>query len=281
MKPTALPPLFNELFWIGRQQVLACLFGILLLGAVLLTRSWDAAAAISRQDFLFLFALALQALLIVFRLEHRDEVVVILAFHLLATLMEWFKTSPAIGSWKYPADGVIFRIYEVPLFAGFLYSAVGSYLARTWRLFQFRFDRYPPLWTTIALALLAYLNFFTHHFVADVRWPLIALSVVIFARTRLTVRTGRRNRTLPLLPLLLGVAFLIWIAENAGTYARAWIYPHQEAGWHLVSIQKLWAWYLLMILSFVLVSMVHFRRVGAAHHPMPGRVQRNLRTSAS
>jgi uncharacterized membrane protein YoaT (DUF817 family) len=257
---SALPDLLHEALWFGRQQILACLFGICLLAALLLTRSWDAAHPLAREDFLFLYALGLQLALIIFRLEHRDEVLVILAFHVLATFMEWFKTSPAIGSWQYPAEGAIFRVHEVPLFAGFLYSSVGSYLARAWRLLEFRFEGYPPVWTTIVLAVLAYGNFFTHHFVPDIRVPLLAASVLLFGRCRIRFRTGRRGRSLPLLVGLLFVAAMIWVAENAGTYARAWIYPGQEAGWKPVSVQKLWAWYLLMILSFVLVSLVNFRK---------------------
>ena len=62
------------------------------------------------------------------------------------------------------------------------------------------------------------------------------------------------------MPLLLGfllVALFIWFAENIGTWSRAWLYPGQEAGWTPVSIQKLGAWYLLMIISFVLVTLIH------------------------
>jgi uncharacterized membrane protein YoaT (DUF817 family) len=33
----------------------------------------------------------------------------------------------------------------VPLFTGFMYAAIGSYIARCWRLFDFRFTRHPPL----------------------------------------------------------------------------------------------------------------------------------------
>jgi uncharacterized membrane protein YoaT (DUF817 family) len=251
--------LFREWLWVGRTQVLACLFGILLLTGIVLTRYWQPDIGLSRSDLLFLYAISLQAGLIAFRLEHRDEVVVILVFHILATLMEWFKTSPAIGSWQYPDEDVIFRVFQVPLFAGFLYSAVGSYIARSWRLFEFRFTNYPPVWMTIVLAVLAYGNFYTHHFIFDIRWILIAASVLMFGRCRLTFGTGVGTRTVPLLLALAFVAFAIWIAENVGTYARAWMYPGQEDGWEMVSIQKFWAWYLLMILSFVLVSLIRFR----------------------
>jgi uncharacterized membrane protein YoaT (DUF817 family) len=252
-------PSFNELIGFGKTQVLACLFGVLFLAGLLITRSWQPDVALSRSDLLFLYAIFLQAALIVFRMEHKEEVIVILAFHILATAMEWFKTSPEIGSWSYPDEGVIFRIYQVPMFAGFLYSAVGSYIARSWRLFDFRFSRYPPVWTTVVLAVLAYANFFTHHFTCDIRWILIAASVVMFGRCTLTIRSGKRDRKLPLLLGLGFVALAIWGAENIGTYARAWMYPGQKEGWEMVSFQKFWAWYLLMILSFVLVSLVRFR----------------------
>jgi uncharacterized membrane protein YoaT (DUF817 family) len=253
---------FRELLWFGRHQVSACVFGILLMAGLLLTRSWGAGNALSRQDFLFLYALALQIALIAFRFEHRDEVIVIFAFHLLATLMEWFKTSPAIGSWHYPQEGVIFRIYQVPMFAGFLYASVGSYIARSWRIFDFRFENYPPVWATVVLAVLAYLNFFTHHYVVDIRIPLLIASFVLFRRCRLHFRTGSRFRSKPLIVGLLLVALLIWGAENGGTYARGWMYPDQVSGWKMVSLQKFWAWYLLMILSFVLVSLVNFLKGG-------------------
>ncbi len=193
----------------------------------------------------------------------------IFTFHVLATLMEWFKTSPAIGSWQYPAEGVIFRVYEVPLFAGFLYSSVGSYIARAWRLLEFRFEGYPPVWATVVLAVLAYANFFTHHFVRDIRMPLLVASVLLFGRCRIHFRTGRRERSLPLLVALLFVATMIWIAENTGTYARAWVYPDQEAGWKRFRSRSSGPGYLLMILSFVLVSLANFRKGTHAQGRLP------------
>ncbi|MBC7667858.1 MAG: DUF817 family protein [Gemmatimonadaceae bacterium] len=39
--------------------------------------------------------------------------------------------------------------------------------------------------------------------------------------------------------------------------AGAWADPSQRDGWHRVSIGKLGAWYLLMLLSYVLVTAVH------------------------
>ena len=51
-------------------------------------------------------------------------------------------------------------------------------------------------------------------------------------------------------------SFFIWIAENVVTFANIWIYPSQADGLEMVPFSKLIAWYLLLILSFVLVSLV-------------------------
>ncbi len=77
------------------------------------------------------------------RLERWEEVAVIAIFHVVGTAMEVFKT--AHGSWIYPEHSFL-RIGGVPLFTGFMYAGVGSYMARTWRLMDIRFERFPPLW---------------------------------------------------------------------------------------------------------------------------------------
>ena len=62
------------------------------------------------------------------------------------------------------------------------------------------------------------------------------------------------------MPLLVGfalVALFIWFAENIGTFTAAWMYPNQRHGWTLVSLGKLGAWFLLMIISYVLVALVN------------------------
>ena len=46
------------------------------------------------------------------------------------------------------AEGML-RIGGVPLFTGFMYAAVGSYLVRVYRLFDLRFDRYPRRRVTV------------------------------------------------------------------------------------------------------------------------------------
>jgi uncharacterized membrane protein YoaT (DUF817 family) len=137
-----------------------------------------------------------------------------------------------------------------------MYASVGSYIARVWRIFDFRFDPYPPRWTTWLLAGLIYLNFFSHHYLPDIRYVLFAGIALLFWRTRIYFTNWREARWMPLLVGWLLVALFIWFAENIATYANAWIYPSQEAGWHMVSLAKLGSWYLLMYISFVLVTLV-------------------------
>lgn len=189
-----------------------------------------------------------------FRLETWDEAKVILAFHIAGTVMELFKT--AWGSWIYPEPSYL-RIAGVPLFSGFMYAAVGSYIARIWRIFDMRFTRYPPVWTTWLLAAAIYVNFFAHHWLWDLHYPLLAVTALLFWRTRVWFRPFRRDRAMPLLLGFFLVALFIWFAENLGTLSRAWIYPSQRNGWHMVPPAKLVAWYLLMIISFVLVTLVN------------------------
>ena len=72
------------------------------------------------------------------------------------------------------------------------------------------------------------------------------------------------------MPLLLGfglVALFIWLAENIGTFTAAWVYPHQRHAWELVSLGKLGAWFLLMIISYVLVALVNRPQVWVSDPP--------------
>ena len=239
----------------GFKQGWACLFGALMLALLLGTHLfYPAGAPLARYDFLTIAALSIQIGMVAFRLESVGEAKVILAFHLIGTVMELFKTSA--GSWIYPEPGVL-KVGAVPLFAGFMYASVGSYLARVWRIFRFRFDHYPPRWASYALAVVIYVNFFAHHWLPDVRLGLFAATALLFWRTWVNFTPFRTERRMPLLLGWFLVALFIWFAENIATFSHAWLYPAQRNGWTLVSPEKLGAWYLLMIISFVLVAALH------------------------
>ncbi len=256
----------------GIKQGWACLFGGSMLGLLLATHLWyPKGAPLARYDFLVLGAVAIQAVMLAFRLETLKEAKVILAFHIIGTAMEVFKTSA--GSWAYPEPSLL-RIGGVPLFSGFMYACVGSYLARVWRLFDFEFTRHPPLWSVSLLAPAVYINFFAHHYVADARPVLFAAAVLLFGRAWIHYRIWRRYRSMPLLLGLALVASFIWIAENIATFSKAWEYPHQMAGWAPVPLTKLGAWFLLMLISYVLVAAVQGVR---RHCPASARPVGRLR----
>jgi uncharacterized membrane protein YoaT (DUF817 family) len=239
----------------GLKQGWACLFGGAMVGLLIATSLWyPRSAPLARYDFLFLAALAIQIAMLAFRLETFEEAKVILTFHLVGTLMELFKT--AVGSWIYP-EAAFFRIGGVPLFSGFMYASVGSYIARSWRLFDFRFVRHPPLWTLFAVSAGIYVNFYSHHYLVDIRLALFAALALLCGRTWLYYKVHYCYRRMPLLVGLFLVAVFIWIAENFGTLTRTWIYPSQINGWAMVPLGKLSSWFLLMTISYVMVAWVN------------------------
>ena len=241
----------------GVKQAWCCLFGGLMLALLLGTHLfYPADARLARYDFLTLASLAIQAGMLATKLETWEEARVIFAFHVVGTAMEVFKTGA--GSWLYPEPSVL-RIADVPLYSGFMYAAVGSFIARSWRIMDFRFVRFPPIWVQAALAVVVYVNFFTHHWLPDIRLGLFVASALIYGPCMLYYRPDLKERSMPLLLGLVLVAMFIWFAENLGTFARAWVYPSQGAGWHPVSLEKLGSWYLLMLISFVLVAGLHGR----------------------
>ncbi|APG63707.1 hypothetical protein LPB140_08065 [Sphingorhabdus lutea] len=243
-----------EFLLFGFKQAWACLFGGLLLGLILLTYFlYPENIPIARYDFLVVMAVAIQISLILFRLETIAEARIILIFHIVGTVMEIFKT--AHGSWVYPENGYL-KIMNVPLFSGFMYAAVGSYIARIWRIFNMRFSHYPSMAITYIIAMLIYINFFTHHYFYDVRYFLFAVIIFIYLKCFVYFKVLREYRKMPLLLGLLLVALFIWFAENIATFAGAWAYPNQTKIWQMVSIDKLGAWFLLMYISFILVSII-------------------------
>jgi len=215
---------------------------------------WPSDAAVAPNDALVVIAVGIQVGMLLTRLETVRELWVVVLFHVVGTIMELFKTD--VGSWTYAADGVL-RIGGVPLFSGFMYAAVGSYMVRSMRLFDLRFTRYPPLWATVVLGAAIYANFFTHHVVWDARWVLVVAVLLLWGRTVMHARVHAGTWRWPLLVPFVGVGIAIWIAENVGTAVGAWTYPNQVDGWEPVSPQKVVSWFLLMIISVVLVTLVH------------------------
>lgn len=240
------------------KQARSAIFGGILLFFLILTKYIDVESIlhIYRYDFLFIIALLTQFILIATGLESKKEVAVIILFHIAAMIMEIWKTSPAVGSWAYP-EPAVFAIGAVPLFTGFLYSAVGSYIARAWRINEFRFENIPTRAHLWFAGTLIYANFFTNAYMYDIRYFIFTYVIIIFWKTKLHARITDKIITIhPLIANAL-VAFFVWLAEQIGTYARAWIYPAQAAGWKPVSFHMFTSWYMLLIFSFVLITILY------------------------
>lgn len=245
----------REFIYFGVKQAYACLFGGALLCTIILTKFlWDDSWAVARYDALFFIAIIIQIILISCKLETTKELRVIFLFHIVGTIMEIFKTH--VGSWSYPEENLL-RIGGVPLFSGFMYSAVGSYIARVWRIFDFKFTHYPSQKATLIVSLLIYINFFTHHYIIDIRYALFAAIILLFGRTRVYYKPYKTHRWMPLIIGFILVSFFIWIAENVGTFSTTWVYPEQMNGWDIVSLHKMGSWFLLMIISFVMVTWIN------------------------
>lgn len=248
-----LPVAVAELVMFILKQAWACLFGGLFLIAIIATRLiWGPDWPMARYDALFAFAVTTQVLMLVFRLETTAEAKVIILFHLTGTAMELFKVH--VGSWSYP-ETAVFKIGGVPLFSGFMYAAIGSYIARVIRVFDMRFAPAPPYWCLAALAGLIYLNFFSHHFFPDIRIALFVASIMLFGRTRVWFHIGDRARWMPLPLAAFLTALAVFVAENVGTVTQTWTYAGQ-AQFDIVPWGKLGSWYLLLFVSFATVLFV-------------------------
>ena len=248
-----LKSLFEFLF----KAASAALFGILLLIAFILTAQMGSHEfyGFFRYDYLLFFALIIQVCLLYLKLESWSEAKVIALFHIMAMGMEVFLTHPQIASWQYPQPAV-FKILTVPLFAGFMYSAVGSFFARSIRLYQVSFSNLPSFTMMLSLAVLSYINFMSKFFIPDFRNALFIWSIVIFWKTKIHFKLQQHQFHISMLPVLLVLAFLIWIAENISTFYKIWLYPSQVDAWHMVGWGKLGSWYLLLLLSLVLVLKI-------------------------
>src|SRR5215475_9227194 len=118
--------LAREFFSFGCKQARACLFVVLFFAAIfLLPRA--GLLGITRYDLLFVIALLIQAVMLIFRLESFDELKAVCLFHALGFALEVFKTSAGIRAWAYPDAGYT-KLFGVPLFSGFMYAGIGSYI---------------------------------------------------------------------------------------------------------------------------------------------------------
>lgn len=242
----------KNLSYFTYYQSLACLFPVVIFMTLALSKvihlPW-----VPRYDFILIICLVTQYMMYTIGLESKDEIKVICLFHLIGLLLELYKVN--VHSWSYPEEAWS-KIGGVPLYSGFMYASVASYICQAWRRFHLKIRYWPRSYIVIPLGAMIYLNFFTHHYIYDLRWLLMALLVIVFARTvvEFTVRSSIYH--MPIVVSFLLIGFFIWIAENIATFFGAWSYPNQELTWTIVHFGKISSWFLLVVISIMIVAQL-------------------------
>jgi uncharacterized membrane protein YoaT (DUF817 family) len=241
-----------EFLWFGIKEARACLFvGLFFAAIFLMPRA--GLFGLPRYDLLLVVAIAIQLWMVRMKLETWDELKAVCLFHAVGFALEAFKVSGGIQSWSYPDFGYT-KVFGVPLFSGFMYAAIGSYIVQAWRLLDLRVRHHPPYWMATTIAVLIYVNFFTHHYIGDYRWYLAACALGLYSRTTVVFRPLDRDRRMPLMVGFVLTGFFIWMAENIGTFWGVWRYPNQLGAWSAVHISKWSSWSLLVIMTFTIVA---------------------------
>ncbi len=252
-------PHIREFIVFGFKEARSCIFAGSFF-ALLFLSNHIPLFGLARYDFLFIAAVLIQIILYLTKQETRDEVKVICLFHTIGLVLEIFKTHPSVGSWSYPEEG-FFKVADVPLYSGFVYAAVGSYIIAAWKIFKIELVNFPSYIWSVVLCAAIYLNFFTNHFISDARFILIPAVFIFFRKTDVFFTVTKEKRSMSLTMSFVLIAFFIWIAENISTYWGAWKYPDQIHVWHAVSMQKISSWFLLVIISFILVAYLKHVKV--------------------
>lgn len=262
---TTLPRLAIEFLFFGIKEARACLFAGLFFAAVFAVPR-AGLLGIPRYDLLLIIALAIQGWMVWTGLESLDELKAISLFHVVGFALEVFKTSAHIQSWTYP-DLAYTKVLGVPLFSGFMYASVGSYIIQAWRLLDLKITHHPPYWMATLVAALIYANFFTHHYLGDYRWYIAACVLGLYARSTVIFRPLETERKMPLVLAFVLVGFFIWLAENISTFFGIWRYPSQIGAWSLVHVEKWSSWSLLTIMTFTIVA--HLKHIKTRIHIPP------------
>ncbi|MED3645921.1 DUF817 domain-containing protein [Halalkalibacterium halodurans] len=242
----------KQLWFFGLAQAKACLFPVVIFLTLAITKLVDI-PFMPRYDFILLVCLLTQVLMVVSKLETIDELKVICVFHVIGLGLEIYKVH--MGSWSYPEEAIT-KIFGVPLYSGFMYASVASYMCQAWKRLDLRLTNWPPTWTVVILSGLIYFNFYTNHYLYDIRWLLKVATLLLFFRTFVFFTVNHRTYSMPLSFSFVLIGFFIWIAENIATFFGAWQYPNQEHQWELVKIGKISSWLLLVIVSFLIVAML-------------------------
>ncbi|GAA5024307.1 DUF817 domain-containing protein [Kitasatospora paranensis] len=238
----------GQLLRLGWLQARSCAFAVALFAGMASVRLLPA-GPIPPYDLLLVYGVSLTALSWLVGWESRRDVAAIAVCHLLGLVLELVKVG--VGSWSYP-EAALTKVAGVPLYSGFMYAAVGSYVCSAWRILEVQVSRYRPGVVT-AVSAGAYLDFLTDHWLPDLRWVLALTLFWVSAGSMVHFTVGRIRHRMPLALAFALIGFLLWLAENIATCLGAWRYPYQLPVWHPVMLGVWSSWALLVPVMFVLI----------------------------
>ncbi|HEY9006554.1 MAG TPA: DUF817 domain-containing protein [Ohtaekwangia sp.] len=241
----------KQFIWFGYLQAISCVFPVLIFLSLALSSALH--LGIPRYDLLLIVCILAQVIMYKTGLETRDEVLVITMFHLLGLIMELHKVYH--GSWSYP-DQAYTKVFGVPLYSGFMYASVGSYICQAWRNLRLDTVHWPKTIYAVAIGAAIYLNFFTNAFITDLRFYITVMLIIIFWRTKFSFRLHDKVYYISALLSFVIIGFFIWLAENIATFFGAWKYAYQHKGWQMVTWHKITSWSLLVIVSIIIVGQL-------------------------
>ncbi|NBI29131.1 DUF817 domain-containing protein [Chengkuizengella marina] len=236
------------------HQAMSCIFPV----SIFLTLAVSKVIQIPflpRYDFILMSCIFIQWFMVKSKLESMDELKVIFVFHLIGLVLELYKVN--IGSWSYPEEAYT-KILGVPLYSGFMYASVASYMCQAWRRLKLTLIYWPNRKMVWGLGVIIYVNFFTNYVLPDIRWVLIGLLFILFYRTRVLFTLMNQVYRMPVTLSFFLIGFFIWIAENISTFLGAWQYPNQSNFWQLVHFSKITSWFLLVVITFMIISELKY-----------------------
>ncbi|MDN5287212.1 MAG: hypothetical protein JWR38_3486 [Mucilaginibacter sp.] len=247
--PETLKTGIHHFYTFALQQALSCVFPVLVFTTLAVSHLFK--DVIPRYDFMLIACVLIQVALYYTKIETKDEVLVICIFHLLGLMMELFKVH--YGSWAYP-EFAYTKLFGVPLYSGFMYASVASYMCQAWRRLNLQILYWPHHYTARIIGALIYFNFFSNHFIYDVRYLIGLLILYFFRRSVVIFYLDNKAYRIPTILSFLLIGFFIWLAENVATLLGAWKYAYQHNGWAMVNYQKISSWGFLVIVSFIIVA---------------------------
>src|SRR5262249_44183884 len=123
----------TQLLRFAWTEARCCAFAVAVFGGLAVSKVVP--LPIARYDALLIYCVAVTVIFRLVRWETTRDVLVIAGFHLIGLVFEMVKVP--LGSWAYPEPAVT-KVLGVPLYSGFLYAALGSYIVAAWRLFDLR-----------------------------------------------------------------------------------------------------------------------------------------------